>query len=93
MNAEFLGLSACHNSWYLESTDEAQKAVYVERYEWLYNFIKDNGVDLWVYDIDEIPFDASKSPMKLFYNGGSWNIDNADTWGYNGSTPVWGFHG
>lgn len=93
MNAEFLGLSACHNSMYLESTDEAQKAEYVKRYEWLYNFIKDSGVDIWVYDINNIPLDVSKSPMKLFYGGGSWNIDNSDTWGYNGSKPTWGFHG
>jgi len=93
MNAEFLGLSACHKSWYLESADEAQKAEYEERYEWLYNFIKDNGVDLWLYDINDIELDMTKSPMKLFYGGGSWNIDNGDTWGYNGSKPQWGFHG
>ncbi len=93
MNAEFLGLSACHKSWYLESDDAEQKAVYEERYEWLYNFVKDNGVDLWNYNINDIDLDMSKSPMKLFYDGGSWNADNAATWGYNGKKPTWGFHG
>ncbi len=93
MNAEFLGLSACHKSWYVEGNDAEKKAVYEERYTWLYNYVKNNNINLWVYDINNIPLDMSKSPMVLFYTGGSWSIDNQDTWGYLGSNPSWGYGG
>ena len=93
MNVEFLGLSACHRSWYLESTDAEQKAVYEERYTWLYNFVKDNGIELWIYDINSIALDMSKSPIVLFYTGGSWNPDSVNTWGYLGKKPSWGYYG
>ncbi len=90
MNIEYLGLSAVHTTWYEQ---EQNKAVYEERYTWLYNYIKDNGVELWVYDINDIVLDMSENPMELFYGGGSWNPANADTWSWTGSVPQWGFHG
>ena len=94
MNIEFLGLSAVHNSWYLaDDASEEHRAAFEERYTWLYNYVKENNIELWTYNINDIELDFSKSPMKLFYRGGSWNPDNADTWTWTGSIPGWGFHG
>ena len=94
MNIEFLGLSALHKSWYTsEEATEEHKALYEERYTWLYNYIKNNNIDLWVYDIDDIELDMSLNPMKLFYDGGSWKPEYADTWTWTGSIPEWGYHG
>ena len=94
MNIEFLGLSAVHNSWYeAENANAERRSEYEERYKWLYNYIKDNGIDLWVYSIYDIELDMTQNPMELFYNGGSWNPNNADTWSWTGSVPSWGFHG
>ena len=93
MNVEFLGLSACHKSWYAECEDAETRAIYEERYTWLYNFIKEKGINLWVYDINNIDLDMSKSPIVLFYTAGSWNPDNADTWGFTGKKPSWGYYG
>ncbi len=40
MNVEMIGLSAVRKSWYLsDSATAEQKATYMERYDWLYNFL------------------------------------------------------
>jgi len=40
MNVEMLGLSAVRKSWYLsEDATEEQKTKYMERYDWLFNFL------------------------------------------------------
>ncbi len=42
MNCEFMGLSAVQDTWYLnEDATEEHKALYEERYTWLFNFMKD----------------------------------------------------
>ena len=94
VNAEFLGLSAVYESWYNSNdSDPAKKEAYEERFVWLYNYIKNSGMDIWVYNINDIPCDVTVHPMQLYYKGGSWNPDNADTWTWTGSIPSWGFHG
>ncbi|MBR6650644.1 MAG: DUF4838 domain-containing protein [Clostridia bacterium] len=42
MNCEFMGLSAVRQSWYLsEDATEEHKALYEERYTWLFHFMRD----------------------------------------------------
>jgi hypothetical protein len=42
MNVEMLGLSAVRKAWYLaEDADPAKKAAYMERYDWLFKFLRD----------------------------------------------------
>ncbi len=94
MNIEFLGLSAVHTSWYeSEDAELGVKRMYEQRYTWLYNYIKDNHINIWNYNINDIELDMSQNPMELFYGGGSWNPKNADTWSWTGSIPSWGFAG
>ena len=87
INCEFLGLSAWHKD-YLESTDEDWKAEYEERYTWMYEYIRGNYRNLaykWATGIFDYELDLSKSPMKLYLGGGSW--DRNSQWGWLGSTP------
>ncbi len=45
MNAEMIGLSAVRKSWYLSETATAeQKATYMERYDWLFSFLRDETI-------------------------------------------------
>ena len=46
MNVEMIGLSAVRKAWYLsENATEEQKATYIERYDWLLNFLKNERID------------------------------------------------
>jgi len=88
VNCEFLGLSATHKD-YLDSTDAEYKAQYEQRYEWMYNYINGNYRNLaykWATTLNDVgALDLSKSPMKLYLGGGSW--DDASKWGWVGSYP------
>ena len=95
VTCDFMGLSANYETWYLNGTPE-QKQTYIERYTWLYNYIKDNNIQIYSGNAYTIPetLDVSIKPIIAFYGQGSYNENNADTWGY---TPApqggWGFGG
>ena len=91
INCDFLGLSATFNSVMRDGTDEAAKAVYVERYEYMDSYIRSHGMDIGIYDINTIELDTSKSPMVLYYKGGTWKSEWDDTWVWLKSDPSWGY--
>lgn len=91
VTCDFLGLSACHKSWYLEGTEET-KALYAERYDYMYNFVKSHRMSLGAgASIDQVEYTLEESPMDSFYNGGTWRADLVDQWTWLGSTPGWGY--
>ena len=46
MNVEMIGLSAVRKSWYMdENADPAKKAAYMERYDWLFTFLRDERMN------------------------------------------------
>ncbi len=46
MNVEMIGLSAVRKSWYLsEDATEEQKTKYMERYDWLFTFLRDERMN------------------------------------------------
>ena len=95
---DFLGLSASHAQMYKNGTEET-RAVYCERYTAMYNYIKDNSLEIWYGGgVYELPNDISfeKTPITQFYGRGSWTeskwSDDADipykeyTGGYQSGT-------
>ncbi len=91
VNCDFLGLSATFNAVMRDGTDEGAKAVFVERYEAMDSYIRSHGLNIGIYDINTITLDTSKSPMILYYQGGTWKAEWDDTWGWLGSDPSWGY--
>ena len=91
---DFLGLSACYKDYYVNGTEESI-AVYTQRYTDMYNMIKSKGIRIYSNDgytlPDEVEIDVS--PMESFYEAGSWNIANKDTWGYMPNDHGWGYGG
>jgi hypothetical protein len=86
-----LGLSACHRSWYLEGTEET-RALYKERYTWMYNYIKNNRMNVGLgADVQNIALDFEKAPFVLYYTGGTWRPELNEEWKWTGSTPGWGY--
>ncbi|MBQ7835772.1 MAG: hypothetical protein IJ389_00800 [Clostridia bacterium] len=88
VNCEFLGLSAYHKD-YMVSEDAEWNAEYESRYEWMFNYVSNNYTKLgykWTTEVSEISYDVTKSPMVLYYGGGSWQKDSP--WGWMGSTPA-----
>ncbi len=88
VNCEFLGLSAYHKD-YMASDDAEWKAEYEARYEWMFNYVANNYRYLgykWTTLVSDISYDVTKSPMILYYSGGSWQSDSP--WGWMGSTPA-----
>ena len=46
MNVEMIGLSAVRKSWYLDpNADPEKKATYMERYDWLFKFLRDERMN------------------------------------------------
>ncbi len=91
VSCDALGLSACHRSWYLEGTEET-KALYVERYTWMYNYIKNNHLNVGLgADVQNIALDFEKAPFVLYYTGGTWRASLDEEWTWTGSTPGWGY--
>ncbi len=91
---DFLGLSANYKNYYVNGTEETI-AVYTERYINMYNMIKDKGIRIFggtAYTLPEV-VDITVSPMESFYEAGSWNIANKDTWGYMPNNYGWGYGG
>ena len=94
VSCDALGLSACHTSWYEEGTDEAKKALFVERYTWMYNYIKSHNMNVGLgANVQTIQLDLDKTPFELYYGGATWRKSQHHKWTWTGSTPVWGFYG
>lgn len=91
VSCDALGLSACHRSWYLEGTAET-RALYMERYTWMYNYIKNNRMNVGLgANVQNIALDFEKAPFVLYYGGGTWRPELDDEWKWTGSTPGWGY--
>ena len=91
VGCDALGLSACQKSWYLEGTEET-KAIYKERYTWMYNYIKENNMNVGLFaDVQNIALDFEKTPLVLYYNAGTWRASLDEEWVWTGSTPGWGY--
>lgn len=71
LHVHFLGLSATYDEVYKNGTD-AQRAEYVSRYEWMYNYLKDNRLRIFGTDDWVLPktCNLDTSPMDQFYGGG-----------------------
>ena len=91
---DFLGLSANYKDYYVNGTDYTI-AVYTERYINMYNMIKAKGISIYNGSNYTLPseVDITISPMESFYEAGSWNIANKDTWGYEENNYGWGYGG
>ncbi len=89
---DFLGLSACYKDYYVNGENVE---VYTERYINMYNMIKNKGIRIYSSDVYTLPetVDITVSPMTSFYENGSWNIANKDTWGYEPNSYGWGYGG
>ena len=72
MNCEFMGLSAVRKSWYLsEDATEEHKALYEERYTWLFHFMKD-------YDIKD-PYQYNSGGIDRIIVNANLPVDYMDT--------------
>ncbi len=75
MVCETLCLGSVYTEWYTNGTAES-RALYEERYTWLYNYIKDNEYELsrnnTVFMLPD-KIDFSSRPMDQFYHGGAWD--------------------
>ena len=75
MVCETLCLGSVYTEWYTNGTEES-RALYEERYTWLYNYIKDNEYELsrnnTVFILPD-KIDFSSRPMDQFYHGGAWD--------------------
>ena len=73
MCCEFMGLSSVYDDMYTNG-DSKSRTTYEERYTWLYNFIKDNELNIFsdpnYYMLPE-SIDFSINPMTQFYEFGS----------------------
>lgn len=89
---DFLGLSANYKTYY-ENGENVE--VYTERYTNMYYMIKNKGIRIYSSDSYTLPetLDVSISPMTAFYENGSWNPANKDTWGYEPNNYGWGYGG
>ena len=67
---DFMGLSSVHTKWYVENENEE---LYIERYTWMYNYIKDHGMRVFSSDVYSIPSTIvyNINPMVQFYEHGS----------------------
>jgi len=70
MSCDFMGLSSLHTEWYLNGEN---RELYVERYDGLYNFIKNNDIVIFSESIYQLPssIDYETNPMVQFYEDGS----------------------
>ena len=76
MSCVTLCLGAVYTEWYTNGTAET-RALYEERYTWLYNYIKSNNYELSTSNntVFVLPatIDFSSRPMDQFYFGGCWD--------------------
>ncbi len=67
---DFMGLSSVHTDWY---TNGNNVELYKERYDWMYNYIKNNGMRVFSSNIYTLPesIDYTVNPMIQIYEEGS----------------------
>ena len=91
MGCDFIGLSACYDSWYENGTEETRE-IYAERYDYMYNAIKNSGMHIFHKDVvlmSDVPYTLEMSPMMSFFSGGCWNSEFGDGWGELVGNPSW----
>ena len=68
MGCDFLGLSACYNEMYTNGT-AASRALYEQRFTDMYNYIKNNGIRIYLGDYYTLPSSISfdSDPATQFY--------------------------
>ena len=71
---DFMGLSSVHTDWY---KNEENKSLYMERYDWMYNYIKNNSMRVFSSAIYQLPskIDYEVNPMIQFYEHGSRRLN------------------
>ncbi len=67
---DFMGLTSVHNDWYLAGNRVED---YKERFDWMYNYIKDNKMQVFSSDLYKLPakIDYETNIMKQIYEEGS----------------------
>ena len=67
---DFMGLSSVYEDWY---TNGNNTELYCERYDWMYNYIKDHDMVIFSSDLYLLPvsIDYTVNPMTQFYKEGS----------------------
>ncbi len=67
---DFMGLSSVHTDWYVNGNN---KSLYMERYDWMYNSIKNKGMRVFSSDLYKLPskIDYEENPMIQIYEEGS----------------------
>ena len=67
---DFMGLSSVHTDWY---TNGNNVDLYMERYNWMYNYIKNNNMRVFSSSIYQLPasIDYTVNPMIQIYEDGS----------------------
>ena len=67
---DFMALSSLHTDWYVNGEN---KELYCERYSWMYNYIKDNGMIIFSSDLYLLPEECifEENPMIQFYKYGT----------------------
>ena len=67
---DFMALSSLHTDWY---TNGENVELYCERYSWMYNYIKDNEMEIFSSDLYLLPEECifEENPMIQFYKHGS----------------------
>ena len=65
-----------HQSWYLEG-DEETRALYMERYTDMYNYYKENNINISGHTVYTLPesIDFEVNPMVQYYARLSWDWD------------------
>ena len=73
---DFMGLSAAYNDMYKNGTEDT-RAVYCERYDSMYNYLKDNNLPICDGPY-ELPAKMSYelTPITQFYDRGSWTVSD-----------------
>ncbi len=70
VTCDFMGLSSVHTDWY---TNGNNVELYKERYDWMYNYIKNNNMVVFSSDLYSLPknIDYTVNPMIQIYEDGS----------------------
>ena len=70
---DFMGLSSVHTDWFTEGNNVE---LYKERYDWMYNYIKNNNMRIFSSSVYVLPdsIDYTVNPMIQIYEDGSRRI-------------------
>ena len=72
VTCDFMALSSLHTEMYVNGSEESRQE-FAERYEWMYNKLKEYNMRIFSSDIYNIPdkCDPTENPMIQFYEDGS----------------------